>query len=210
MEKYPGLLRLLHYKQVLLDRFFVVVHTAAFKIKLKFNGCIYGKYLRVYGKVFFKAQYPGRLIIGSNFTINSSFNSNLVGLTNYGIFQIIEDGKIEIGDHCGFSAPVLSSRQRIKIGNYVLIGGNVRIFDHDYHSLNYLNRRNPEIDRVNVKAEEVVIEDDVFIGTNSIILKGVHIGARSIIGAGSVVTLKNIPPDSLVIGNPAIIIKKEK
>ncbi len=172
------------------------------------NKCDKG--LKVYGKVFYKAHSPSRLKIGNNLTINSSFNSNLVGLTNYCIFQIIEDGKIEIGDHCGFSAPVFSSRQRIKIGNYVMIGGNVRIFDHDYHSLNYLNRRNPEIDRVNVKAEEVVIEDDVFIGTNSIILKGVHIGARSIIGAGSVVTLKNIPPDSLVIGNPAIIIKKEK
>lgn len=83
------------------------------------------------------------------------------------------------------------------------IGGNVRIFDHDFHSLHYLHQRNAAIDFKNVKIAEIIIEDDVFIGTNVLILKGVHIGARSIIAAGSVVTLKNIPNDTLVAGNPA-------
>jgi len=53
-----------------------------------------------------------------------------------------------------------------------------------------------------------VIGDDVFIGVNSIILKGVNIGPRTIIGAGSVVAIKNIPADSVVYGNPAKIIEK--
>lgn len=52
----------------------------------------------------------------------------------------------------------------------------------------------------------VVIEDDVFIGMNCIILKGVRIGARSIIAAGSVVT-KNIPADCIAAGNPAKVIR---
>ena len=52
----------------------------------------------------------------------------------------------------------------------------------------------------------VVIEDDVLIGTNCIILKGVTIGARSIIAAGSIVT-KSIPADCIAGGNPAKVIK---
>jgi len=55
--------------------------------------------------------------------------------------------------------------------------------------------------------KEIIIDDDVLVGANTIILKGVHIGARSVIGAGSVVT-KDIPEDSIVAGNPAKVIKK--
>ena len=55
--------------------------------------------------------------------------------------------------------------------------------------------------------KEIIIDDDVLIGANTIILKGVHIGARSVIGAGSVVT-KDIPADSIAAGNPVKVIKK--
>ena len=92
------------------------------------------------------------------------------------------------------------------IGNNVLMGGNVRIFDHDYHSLNYLHRKTSFDENQHVLAREVIIGDDVFIGANVTILKGVNIGARSIIGAGSIVTNKNIPSDSIVVGNPSKIL----
>ena len=59
------------------------------------------------------------------------------------------------------------------------------------------------------KSAPIVIEDDVWVGAHSIILKGVTIGARSIIGAGSVVT-KNIPPDCVAAGNPCRVIKSLK
>ncbi len=207
MKKYPGHLKIIHIIRVLSDRIKIFYYTVVFRIKIYLyrNTCAGG--LKVYGKVFYTAQFPSRLKIGENFIINSSFNSNLVGLTNYGIFQIIGEGRIEIGNNCGFSSPVLSSRKYIKIGNHVMMGGNVRVFDHDYHSMKPMDRRDPVTDASNVKAAPVVIDDDVFIGTNAIILKGVHIGARSIIGAGAVVSLKNIPPDSLVVGNPAKIVK---
>lgn len=164
---------------------------------------------KIDGFVFIKLSKQGKLKIGKRFILNSRKASNLVGITNRASFQVIENGIIEIGNNCGFTSTVLSARTLIKIGNNVKIGGNVRIFDHDYHSLNYLNRRDSKLDGLNVKTEKVIIEDDVFIGTNSIILKGVHIGARSIIGAGSVVSLKSIPPDSIVAGNPAMIIKSK-
>lgn len=88
------------------------------------------------------------------------------------------------------------------------VGGNVRIFKHDFHSLDFQHRRKGGGDFNHVKSAEVIIDDDVFIGINAIILKGAHIGARSVVGAGSVVACKNIPPDSLVIGNPARVVKR--
>ena len=56
---------------------------------------------------------------------------------------------------------------------------------------------------------DIVIGDDVFIGTNAIILKGTKIGNRSVVAAGSVVFGLDIPPDSLVRGNPAVIVKRQ-
>lgn len=79
------------------------------------------------------------------------------------------------------------------------------MIDTDSHSLDYMSRR--EFRRDNGVTKPIIIEDDVLIGMSSIILKGVRIWARSIIGAGSVVT-KSAPPDSIVGGNPAKVIRK--
>ncbi|MBX7045897.1 MAG: acyltransferase [Ignavibacteria bacterium] len=168
----------------------------------------HGKNLKIDGKVFVRSQSKKTIFIGNNFSLNTRPGSNLVGINNFASFQSFDEGQILIGDDCGFTSTVFSSRKSIKVGNNVKIGGNVRVFDHDYHSMNYLERRKPETDSSNAKSEPVEIGDDVFIGTNSIILKGVKIGARSIIGAGSVVSIKNIPEDSLVAGNPAQLIIK--
>ena len=78
--------------------------------------------------------------------------------------------------------------------------------DSDAHSLNYLERRMPSLDQIKKKNAPIIIEDDVLIGTRSIILKGVTIGARSVIGSGSVVT-KSIPADCIAAGNPCKVIK---
>ncbi|MGE0635306.1 MAG: DapH/DapD/GlmU-related protein [Bacteroidia bacterium] len=182
-------------------------YSLKFKFKLKILKCQIGINAVIDGNVLIKCSNPSSVIIGDNFKLNSRQESNLVGVTNKASFQCVYDGKIVIGNNCGFTSTVFSARSLIKVGDYVKIGGNVRIFDHDYHSLNYENRRDSVKDGSDVKASAVIIEDDVFIGTNSIILKGVKIGARSIIGAGSVVSIKHIPPDSLVVGNPARIIK---
>lgn len=185
--------------------FYIPITTLIFKMQLFVNGNIVPNNLKIDGLCFFK-QIGGKLSISNGFILNSRRASNLVGINNRASFQII-GGRIQIGKNCGFTSTVISSREFITIGDHVKIGGNVRIFDHDYHSLNYLNRRNSNLDGADVRTSPIIIEDDVFIGTNSIILKGVNVGARSIIGAGSVVSIKNIPPDSLVVGNPAKIIK---
>ena len=72
--------------------------------------------------------------------------------------------------------------------------------------MDYAIRRDSNIDSPNAHSQPIVIEDDVLIGTRCIILKGVTIGARSVIGAGSVVT-KSIPEDCIAAGNPCKVIR---
>lgn len=177
------------------------------RLFFKINGCKLGANFRVCGKFYFRTNRPGDIIIGDNVTIIARFLSNAVGITSPAMLDCMKWGQIIIGDNTGITSTIISSRKCIKIGNNVNVGANCRIFDHDFHSLNHIHRRNSSVDIENIKMAAVNIEDDVFIGTNSTILKGVNIGARTIVAAGSVVTIKNIPPDSIVGGNPAKIIK---
>ena len=189
-------------------RFSPWYYTMVAKIKLRALGATIGTGFWVDGKIRLSIG-KGDMSIGNNLRLRSRYSGNLVGMAFPVTFQLCNKGaSISIGDNCGFSAVVISSMSKVKIGNNVILGGNVRIFDHDYHSLDPEIRRDRSLDRQNVRSSPVLIEDDVFIGTSAIILKGVQVGARSIIGAGSVVSIRNIPQDSLVVGNPARIIEK--
>ena len=157
--------------------------------------------LQAHGRMVIRAPQRGAIQLGRGVRINSPFRSNLVGLATPTVLQCLGAGRISIGDHSGCSGVVFSAWAGIQVGRHVQIGGNVRVYDHDFHLLDYRVRRDPARDRRECAAEPVFIGDDMFIGANAIILKGVHIGECSLIGA--VVTQKEIPPDSLVIGNPA-------
>ena len=113
---------------------------------------------------------------------------------------------LTIGNNVGMSSTRLWIHESARIGNNVKIGGCVLITDTDAHPMDYMARRSSN---EGTKSAPVVIEDDVWIGAHCIILKGVTIGARSIIGAGSVVT-KSIPADCVAAGNPCRVIKNLK
>lgn len=126
------------------------------------------------------------------------------------------DGNIKIGDYCfiGPQTKIWSSLS-INIGNRVLISHNVNIHDNNSHPLDSQERHEDFVyirniglqDKTNIPEKEIIIEDDVWIGFNSTILKGVTIGKGAIIGANTVI-LKDVPPFSVVVGNPARIIKQ--
>lgn len=195
-------------KQAVTKRSSIFWSTMMFKLKVAYFKGQIGPHAVIDGRVHVKCTAKNSVDIGSGFILNSRPGSNLAGITNNASFQQIGDGSISIGNDCGFTSTVLSSRKSISIGNNVKLGANVRVYDHNYHSLNTDHRRDPKLDGANASSAAVVIEDDVFIGTNALILKGVKIGARSVVGAGSVVSSMNIPPDSLVAGNPATIIQR--
>ncbi len=125
-------------------------------------------------------------------------------------------GEIGIGDHCivGHGSRIWSSKS-INIGDRVLIAHNVNIHDNVSHPLDSKERHEDFVhivkhglqNNVNLKEQEIVIEDDVWIGFNATIMKGVTIGKGAIIGANTVIT-KDIPPYAVVVGNPARIIKQ--
>jgi len=173
---------------------------------LGLQGCSAGPGLRADGQVIVRVGCSGAIRIGRGFMANSRPLSNLVGLSRPCILCCYDDGRITIGDHSGMSGAVVSARSHVRIGNHVNIGGDVRIYDHDFHSLDAADRRDPIRDKDNCRSEPVTVGNDVFIGAGAIVLKGVTVGDRTVIGAGAVVTLRDIPPDSLVVGNPARIV----
>ena len=134
-------------------------------------GIKYGCGTAFSGATILRCRKRGDIEIGKCTVFNSCRRSNLVGLNGPTIIDSRFGGRIKIGDNCGFSSVVMSSMTEIAIGNRVLVGGNVRIFDHDFHSVEYEYRHSGE-DRKHIRSKSIVIGDDVFIGTNAIILKG--------------------------------------
>ena len=151
------------------------------------------------------------LTIGKDCIVSGSF-----------IFES-QEGLITIGEHCYIGSGTYISRSLIEIGNNVVIAWGCTIYDHDSHSLNYMDRRK-DIDDVlndirngrnfiqnkdwsNVNSKPIKICDDAWIGMNVLILKGVTIGEGAVVAAGSVVT-KDVPAWTVVAGNPATVIKK--
>lgn len=162
------------------------------------------------GRTILRTRRKGDIHIGDSCVFNSDITSNLVGLLNPTILDTRQGGKITVGDHSGFSSVVISSKTQIHIGSRVKCGGNVRIFDHDFHSLSPETRSVYDLDVANIRFKPIIIGDDVFIGTNSMILKGTKIGNGTIVAAGSVVFGLDVPPNSLVKGNPAFVVEKKK
>ena len=125
-------------------------------------------------------------------------------------------GEIKIGNECyiGEGSRIWSGK-RITIGDRVLISHDVNIFDNQTHSLSAKKRNKHFKDifsvghpiSIDLQEAEVVVDDDVWIGCQSIILRGTHIGTGAVVAAGSVVT-KDVPPWTIVAGNPAKEIRK--
>ena len=151
-------------------------------------------------------------ILGNIDKIKIGSHSILAGeLTLFG-----HGGSINIGEWCYVGGGTrIWSASSISIGDRVLIAHNVNIFDSLTHPINSEDRHkhfmaiatsgHPKI--LDLDEDPVILEDDVWVGANSIILKGVRIGAGSIIGAGAVVT-KDVPSNVIAVGNPARVVRE--
>jgi galactoside O-acetyltransferase len=173
-------------------------------------------------KIFFKMRYSN-LVLGENVKfagwrvkINKKQSLKLGSDSIMQSFVNFEKdtGVLTIGDRTFIGKGLFSIYERIEIGNDVMLSWGVSVTDHNSHSHVFSERSNDvknwSLGVKNwhgVKHARVKIEDKVWIGFNSIILKGVTIGEGAIVGAGSVVT-KDVSPWTIVAGNPAKVIRE--
>ena len=156
------------------------------------------------GKIYMVSG-RGSISFGKGVRINSSLKSNPIGGSTRTILFIEPGAKLLIGDNVGISNSAIHVSKSIIIHDDVMIGGDCRIYDTDFHSVLY-SERIKKID-TGVKCAPIIIEKGVFIGTGSMILKGVTIGEKSVIAAGSIVT-NSIPPNEVWGGVPAKFINR--
>lgn len=178
------------------------------RLKLRLLGGELGKGSRMVNKVYLNIGYDVIVQIGQDFAINSGDNINPLCSNMRCSIQVDDKASLVIGNRSGISGGCIWATDSITIGDHVNIGANCIIMDGDIHNTNWQLRRLDRIssEKIPYKHKPIIIEDDVWIGANSIVLKGVTIGARTIIGAGSVVT-KDIPADCIAAGNPCKVIK---
>jgi acetyltransferase-like isoleucine patch superfamily enzyme len=204
VSKSINFLKIIYF--ILRNDVYILITTHIGRFICKLNGVLYGKNVRLFGLPIIYRHGGASIVLGDNIILSSSTRFNLAGINHRVILAADrENSNITIGSNTGISGAVIHARNSITIGNYVSIGANVKIFDHDFHSLDYLSRRTDL--QNDIVTKPICIEDDVWIGAESIILKGVTIGRAAIIGAGSVVT-KDIPPLTIWAGNPAKFIRK--
>lgn len=141
----------------------------------------------------------GQIVIGDHVRLSGKPSIGFSNRLRHAPELVIGHGTF-IGHDCSFAIATA-----VRIGKHCLLAGGVKVYDVDAHPIDAARRRAEEPFPPE-NSRPVIIEDDVWIGTRAMILKGVTIGARSIVGAGAVVT-SDVPPDVVVAGNPARVVK---
>ena len=173
------------------------------KVKLLYPNVKLGKNIRFFGPIHLQIAKTATVCIGDNVTFRSSTVYNFVGINRSVSICVGDYATLIVGANCGFSGTAIYASISITIGPYCNLGGNTSIWDTDFHPLDYQLRR---VQIEGTKQADIHLDSDVFVGANSLILKGVSIGARSVVGAGSVVA-RSIPADQIWAGNPAKLLR---
>ncbi len=174
-----------------------------------------------------RKAFQKNAVLGENIKFNSTCkcvnNSGdpkniTIGKNSFvmGTLYITKNGRINIGDNFYLGQnSMIGSEKNVTIGNCVIISNDVRIYDNNNHPISPKARENMSLNGFSndnwawhhSSIAPVVIEDNVWIGQFSSILKGVTIGKGSIVATRAVVT-KDVPPYSIVAGNPAKVVKQ--
>lgn len=157
-------------------------------IKYFFYKLIYGNRLLWYG--------VPRLLKGSRIRLRKGGRITLGKCAHLGdgtLVRVTQNAEFKMGENSGFNSYcVVTCRDKIDIGNNVIFGPFVTIHDHDH-----IFGTEKNINEEGYTTSPIVIEDNVWVGANVTILKGVHIGKGAVIAAGTLIN-KDIPPHTLV------------
>ena len=194
----------------------LIIRLKSFFLRFKFKHSklgipIYFDYLgklnnRIYFSELNSKQADKTYFSYSPILFNIRGNGKIIGekiiLKSGCFFSVSDNGLLKIGDDAFFNTNCyVLCRDNIKIGTNFMASDNVYIRDNDGHKFSVNNICN--------KFGSIEIGNNVWLGRNVIVLKGVKIGDNVIVGAGSVVS-KNIPSNCIAVGNPAKVIKKGK
>lgn len=191
---------------LLLERLLAAVSGVGFRVECLLRGIPVGRKPDVFGRCILRKSPRSTIVIGNNVQIiSSSWRSSTANCHRSKLRTYYPSAAIIIGDHSGMTGGAIIARSKtIRIGNRCMLAPNVTIMDSDFHVAWPPERRfdtwETDIDK------DVTLEDNVWVGMNVIILKGVTIGRNSIIAAGSVV-VRDIPPNCVAGGNPARVLK---
>ena len=173
------------------------------RVMFALHGVPWGGRWRIYGMPIIQRCRGSRILMGPGLQLRSWPTSNPLAPNHPVVLATRSPAAVlSIGHDVGMSSATLVAAEGIEIGDRVLIGANSVIVDTDFHPLHPDTRRR---DILAGRHRPVVVEDDVFVGMNALILKGVRIGAGAVVAAGSVV-VGDVPPGAIVAGNPARIV----
>ena len=163
----------------------------------------FGDNLDILSRSDCSAEQPGTITIGDHCRI-------------YGRLQTQGNGEIRIGNHCCiYLDTVIGSVESIRIGDCVIISNHVHIYDNNNHPTDPQVRRQmcmagfdgEDWKWTRSQSAPIVIEDNVWIGEYAAVMKGVTIGEGAVVASHAVVT-KDVPPYTIVAGNPAKVVKE--
>lgn len=175
------------------------------RVRFAYAGIPWGKRWRFFGTPIIQRHRKSRMAFGPGLQLRSTSRSNPLGINHRVLLATLEERSVlEIGANFGMSGGSICAAERVIVGSNVAVGANTTIVDTDFHPLDPRLRLDAS---AKAATSPVVIEDNVFIGMNCLILKGVTIGRGSVIGAGSVVT-KSIPEGVIAAGNPARVVRR--
>jgi acetyltransferase-like isoleucine patch superfamily enzyme len=180
--------------------------TPFFIFRMRCLGISFGRAPIFYGLPQIEKYFESTIQIGDRLILCSDSRYTALALNHRIKIATVQIGaRITLGDDVGISGACIICAEKISIGSEVLIGANVLIIDTDFHPITPHCRRFSD-DKSAIQTKPVLIEDNVFIGTGAIILKGASISKDSVVAAGAVVVEGEYPGGAILAGNPARII----
>lgn len=184
------------------ERLRVWVHTLLNRRRAAWWRVELGAGCRFWGRTLFRRAPGSSIGVGENCQFRSTVWSNPLGVAGPCILNTVrENARIRIGNRVGMSGTVVCAAESVEIGDDVFCGANVKIMDTDFHGVRFEDRCNGGV------SAPVRIEEKVWLGVDVLVLKGVTIGAGTVVAARSVVT-RSLPAGVIAAGQPARVLKE--
>ncbi len=179
-------------------------HASRLRLELLGVECAGG--LTLHGAPVVSLVSRSRILLGRDVVLCSKSANTALGINHSVVLRSLLPGaELVIGDEVGISGGSICAGRRVEIGAGSMLGANVTIADTDFHPIASNRRRGVKLSSSD--CIPVIIGKNVFVGTNSVILKGVRIGANSVIGANSTVAC-DIPAGVVAAGNPCRVLRE--